>query len=544
MAQMFMVSGNIADVLNSRIFAGTIIVKNGKISQIKEEKGKKYDNYILPGFVNSHVHIESSMLAPSEFARIAVSHGVVAVVSDPHEIANVLGIKGVNYMIDNSKNSNFKFFFGAPSCVPATSFETSGAKLCPKEIRSLLKNPKIKYLAEMMNYPGVINKDSDVMEKIKIAHELKKNIDGHAPGLSGEGLKKYTDAGISTDHECFTLNEALEKINLGMKILIREGSAAKNFEALSSLIESYPDKCMLCSDDLHPDDLMKGSINIIVKKAIKKKYDLMNILKVACVNPVIHYGLDIGLLRKNDSADFIIIDDLKKINVLKTYINGILVNKYGKSCAKRSAPKIANNFNVKIKKPKDFEVIANNKKEYYAIGATDGNLVTEKIMFTPKVFGGRIIADTKNDILKISVVNRYNESSVSSWFVNGFGLKKGAIASSIAHDSHNIIGVGANDADLCTAVNLVIKNKGGIAYAVGKESYILKLPIAGLMSNRSAVNVAKDYEFLNNKAKQLGCKLCAPFMTLSFMALLVIPKLKLSDKGLFDSEKFKFEANN
>jgi len=532
------ISGNVVDVLNSKIYSGTLKISNGRIINIKKEN-KKYENYIIPGFIDSHIHIESSMLIPSEFGRIAVIHGTIAAISDPHEIGNVLGIEGVKYMIDNAKKSPLKFYFGAPSCVPASPFETNGAIIGPKEIEELMKLNNIKFLGEVMNFPGVIKEEKTIMEKIEIAKKFLKVIDGHAPGLRGKDLKKYVEAGISTDHECFSKEEALEKIKLGMKILIREGSAAKNFDELVSLIENYPEMCMFCSDDKHPDDLIKGHIKDMVKKSLEYGLDLMKVLKVACVNPVLHYKLDVGLLQENDYADFLIIDNFKNFKILKTFINGKIFAENEKSLIPKEKPKIVNKFNVKKKKITDFTIYSKGKK-IRVIEVVKNQIITNKLTIVPKVVNGITVPDVERDILKIVVVNRYKNTKPAVGFIKGFGLKDGAIASSIAHDSHNIIAVGVNDKYICKAVNLIIENKGGICVVSKNKKIILPLPIAGIMSNEDYISVADKYSKIDKEVKSLGSNLDAPFMTLSFMALPVIPKLKITDKGLFDVEKFKF----
>ena len=531
-------SGNIVDVVNQKIFPGTIKIKEKKIFDIAKDKNN-YKNYIIPGLVDSHVHIESSMLTPSEFARIAVTHGTIAIVTDPHEIANVLGIEGVYYMLNNAEKVSFKFCFGAPSCVPASIFETSGRKLGKNSIEELLKNPKIGFLAELMNYPDVINDDLEVIAKINIAKKFLKPIDGHAPGLTGKELDKYISAGISTDHECFTISEAQEKIKKGMKILIREGSAARNFDELYPLLEKNWESCMLCSDDKHPDDLLKGHMNLLVKKAIKNGIDPIKVLSSASLNPKKHYNLEIGLLQPGDYADFIVVDDLDNFNVLKTYINGTEVANKGNCLIQRIKPEIKNNFNISPKKPIDFAIKAENGK-INVIEAIEGQLITNKIRKEPLISNGNVVSNVDENILKITVINRYKESKPSIGFIKNFGLKEGAIASSVAHDSHNIIAVGVNDDDICNAVNMIIKNKGGISAVKKGEKNILPLPIAGIISNREYEWVAKKYIDMNQTVKNLGCNLESPYMTLSFMALPVIPKLKLTDKGLFDSQNFKF----
>ncbi|MEP7169573.1 MAG: adenine deaminase [Bacteroidota bacterium] len=530
--------GNIVDVVNRKIFAGSIHFSKGRIVNI-ESNANKYSTYILPGFVDAHIHIESSMLTPYEFARIALTHGTVATVSDPHEIANVNGLDGVYYMLENAKDAKMKFHFGAPSCVPATSFETAGAVLNSDAIEELLKRKDIWYLSEMMNYPGVLFGDDEVLKKIALAKKYGKPVDGHAPGLRGADAEKYIKAGITTDHECFTKEEALDKIKFGMKILIREGSAAKNFEALHELISEYPDLCMLCSDDKHPDDLLSGHINQLVARAIAKGHDLMNVLQCACVNPVKHYNLPVGLSQQNDPADFIVVDDLKNFNVLQTYIDGELVADKGKSFLKQKAHRIINNFSTKQKSIDDFKIVATDS-QIKVIEALDGQLITKEFNTTCKAENGFAISDIKHDLLKLVVVNRYTNSKPAIAFIKNFGLKSGAIASTVAHDSHNIIAVGVSDEDICKAVNVLIENKGGLSVVTEKDTDVLALPIAGLMSDKSCVETGTLYSSIDKKVKQLGCKLRSPYMTLSFMALLVIPDLKLSDKGLFSGKDFRF----
>ncbi len=532
------VSGNIVDVVSRRIYAGTLVISRGKIKEIHSEN-KSFDNYLIPGLIDAHIHIESSLLAPSEFARLAVVHGTVATVSDPHEIANVMGIRGINYMLKNSKTVPFKFCFGASSCVPATEFETAGANIAHNELNRILAKKEILYLAEMMNYPAVINSESLALDKITLAKKYHKPVDGHAPGLRGESLAKYIQAGISTDHETITLEEGLEKISLGMKVIIREGSAAKNFNALSPLLEKYPEMCMFCSDDRHPDDLVSGHINLLVKMALQKGYDKMDVLAAASLNPIRHYKLNVGLLQKGDPADFVEIDNFENFNILKTYINGKLVAEGGKSLIKRTKSPAVNNFHIWPEHVEDYAVKPEGEK-INVIAAIDSQLITDRIADIPKIKDGLLVEDVERDILKIVVANRYHSARPAVAFAKNFGLKHGAIASSFAHDSHNIVAVGTTGRDIAQAVNLIIKNKGGLAMANGDFVDVLPLPIAGLMSNADGYAVAEKYSAMTQKAREWGSQLRAPFMTLSFMALLVIPKLKLSDKGLFDAENFKF----
>lgn len=540
------IRGRIVDVLRQTIFPGIISFSGGKIQAIhKAADGDNNDRelpFILPGFIDAHIHIESSMLVPSQFARLAVVHGTVATVSDPHEIANVCGIKGVEYMISDGKKVPFGFFFGAPSCVPATVFETAGAELNAADIEKLLQQDEIKYLSEMMNFPGVLMKDPEVMKKIAAAHKLNKPVDGHAPGLRGEQAKQYIDAGISTDHECFTKEEALDKLRQGMHILIREGSAAKNFEALIDLLNHYPEKIMFCSDDKHPDSLVEGHINQLCARAVDKGIDLFKILRAACINPVLHYKLEVGLLREGESADFILVKDLRGFEVLQTYIKGECVAENGKSLIRLPGSDagndtVINHFSCTKKTINDFQ-LAEPEAALPVIEALNGQLITNKWM------NGKVLSepDIVNDILKIVVVNRYKDAPVAKAFIKNFGLKKGAIASSVAHDSHNIVAVGADDLSICNAVNMIIEHKGGVSLWSGDGepgNIILPLPVGGLMSNEDGYQVAAQYAAIDKAAKALGSNLSAPYMTLSFMALLVIPHLKLSDKGLFDGDDFR-----
>ncbi|UKM64443.1 adenine deaminase [Flavobacteriaceae bacterium GSB9] len=532
--------GNIVDIPNQRIFKGEIVSKNGKIISI-EEKNHTNNTYILPGFIDAHIHIESSMLVPSEFARIAVKHGTVATVSDPHEIANVLGVEGLEFMIKNGKQVPFKFNFGAPSCVPATHFESAGATINSEAIKELLQNPDIKYLAEMMNYPGVLFEDAEVMQKIAWAKHFKKPVDGHAPGVIGDDISKYIEAGISTDHECFTKTEALEKLQKGMNILVREGSVAKNFEALIDLVPEHFENMMFCSDDKHPDDLILGHINQLCARALTKGVDVFKVLQMACINPIKHYNLDIGNLNIGDDADCIVVEDLKEFKIRQTYINGNLVFDNGETLFEKINFNTPNNFNCNKKSVSDFKIPVTSKK-LRVIEALDGQLVTNGIIARPRIENGFWVSDTKTDILKIVVVNRYQNQNPALAFIKNFGLKEGAIASSVAHDSHNIIAVGVSDEAICKAINLVIENKGGICAISNTQEKILPLPVAGIMSDKDGKTVAKAYAELDGMAKRMGSTLNAPYMTLSFMALLVIPSLKLSDKGVFNGTDFKFTS--
>lgn len=542
MSKAFSVRGKLVNITEERIYPVQIQILEDKIISIEKLETQDELPYLLPGFIDAHVHIESSMLTPSEFARLAVVHGTVATVSDPHEIGNVMGVEGVEYMIENGKRVPFKFYFGAPSCVPATTFETAGAEITAGQIDELLQKPEVKYLAEMMNWPGVLHKDEEVYKKLEIAKKHNKPIDGHAPGLKGEQAKQYIEAGISTDHECFTKEEALDKLREGMKIIIREGSAAKNFEALVDLIHNHCDQMMFCSDDKHPDSLVEGHIDALVKRALSKGIDLFKVLRVACVNPAAHYNLEVGQLREGDSADFILVKDLEDFEILKTYINGELVAENGETKIEHLQSDIINNFDTTLKKPEQFAVEAKGNK-IVVIEVVDGELITNRIETKAVIEDGLVQADVENDILKIVVVNRYQDAAPAMAFIKNFGLTNGAIASSVGHDSHNIIAVGVDDESICEAVNMLIRSKGGLSAVQGVETAVLPLPIAGLMTGEDGYEVAQQYIKLDKMAKKMGSKLISPFMSLSFMALLVIPEIKLSDKGLFDGLKFEFIDN-
>ncbi len=535
----FSLSGKIIDVLNQRIFSGTIHIKNGRINSVVEEAVTE-SQHILPGLIDAHIHIESSMLVPTEFARIAVIHGTVATVSDPHEIANVLGMRGVEFMLDNAGQTPFKFHFSAPSCVPATPFETAGAELTAPEIETLLAREDIVSLSEMMNVPGVLNDAADVTEKLRLARVAGKVVDGHAPGLRGEAVKKYVESGISTDHECFSLEEAVEKLSLGMKVQIREGSAARNLDDLMPLLHEHYKECMLCSDDKHPDDLAEGHINEMVKRAIAAGIDPLKVLWSATVTPIKTYGLDVGLLQTNDPADLIVVDNLSDFNVLSTYVDGILVAEQGATRLVSQSVIAVNRFEAELQKAEAFK-IKTSLAEVPVIEVIDGQLVTKKHMWQPDLDSdGFIRTNLEQDILKIAVLNRYSLSKPAVALIHNFGLKAGAIASSVAHDSHNIVAVGTSDESLAKAINLIIKNKGGVSAVTSMSEHVLPLPIAGIMSDDDAFKVGKHYGKMDDHAKEMGSLLSAPYMTLSFMALLVIPDIKLSDKGLFDGETFEF----
>lgn len=544
MSNDYTVTGNLVDISGERIFLATVHVQDGRIASVEPLSTLVNESYpyITPGFIDAHVHVESSMLVPSQFARLAVVHGTVSTVSDPHEIANVCGVDGVKFMLDDAARVPFKFCFGAPSCVPATEFETSGATLGVEDVRNLLTDSRIGYLTEVMNYPGVLQGDADLLAKIDAAKVLDKPIDGHAPGLRGKDVVKYAQAGITTDHECFSKDEALDKLNAGMIVQIREGSAAKNFESLVDLLHEFADRMMFCSDDKHPDSLIEGHINKLCARALNHGINLFSILRAACVNPVKHYKLDVGLLQPGDPADFVVLKDLKTFDVIKCFIDGQLVAAEGKTMIVPTGPSIppVNSFNCVSKQERDYRVLNNLTGNLRVIRVEDGQLITGDVHLPPSIQNDEIVADADRDILKICVVNRYHDAPVATAFINNFGLKNGAFASSVAHDSHNIVVVGVDDHSIKEAVDLIISNTGGISYVGKSGSYSLALPIGGLMADTDGYEVAEAYTWIDKQVKSAGCHLSAPFMSLSFMALLVIPSLKLSDKGLFDVAKFQF----
>jgi adenine deaminase len=532
--------GNVVDIAGRRVYAAEVRVAQGRIAAI-EPVDAKPATFLLPGFIDAHVHVESSMLVPSEFARAAVVHGTVATVSDPHEIGNVLGAAGVEYMLENGARTPFKFYFGAPSCVPATTFETAGATITVDQVRQLLDDPRIVYLSEMMNFPGVLNGDPECLAKIAAAHERGKPVDGHAPGLRGDDAARYIAAGITTDHECFTKEEALDKLAAGAKISIREGSAARNFDALYTLLGEYPRQTMLCSDDKHPDELLAGHIDALVRRAVERGIDLFDVLQAACLNPIEHYRLNVGQLQVGDPADFIEVDSLKDFQVLRTWIDGELVAENGQTTIPRVEPAVVNQFVATHVTPAELAVPAAAGK-LQVIEALDGQLITHRVAVEPRVDNGQVASDVDRDVLKMAVVNRYKKAAPAVAFVKNFGLRRGAMASSVAHDSHNVIAVGASDADLAAAINAVMDAGGGLSAVcqADRAELVQALPVAGLMATGTCAEVGAAYQKLDAAVKNWGSPLRAPYMTLSFMALLVIPALKLSDLGLFDGGKFEF----
>ncbi|MBX7075730.1 MAG: adenine deaminase [Methanobacteriaceae archaeon] len=562
------IKANILDLINEEIYPAEIIIKNGIISKLNKLNSKDsldYEGILVPGFIDSHIHIESTMLSPANFAKAVLPYGTTSVIADPHEIANVLGIPGVKFMIQNGESVPFDFYFSAPSCVPATNFETNGAILDVKDIEELFTIPNVICLGEMMNFPGVVNDDFNVLEKLNLANKLGVPIDGHAPLLTGENLRKYVSTGISTDHECSSFNEAIEKKMLGVKIMVREGSSAKNMDALLNIKDrinywtkeskfgnisvndyekllKHPIFDFLVSDDKDPIDLKNGHLDKLIKKTISYDIDPIEAIKMVTLNPAKYYNLNSGEIAEGKKANLVLIDNLNDLNVKLTFINGEIVAKEGKALFEVETPKVSNTFNVIIKNPEDFEIKTHikNNVNVKIIEAIDSELITHEITDNLKVQNEIIQPDIEKDILKISIVERYGHNNVSNGFIKGFGLKNGAIATSVAHDSHNIIVVGTNSKDMANAVNIIIKNQGGLSVSNGNIEKSLKLPIAGLMSDENIDYVSKNLINLINLVKKLGSNLEAPFMTLSFMALLVIPDLKLSDQGLFSLNKFGF----
>ncbi len=528
--------GNVVDVVAQTITAAELHITNGSITAITPIN-EVCVNYIIPGFIDAHIHIESSMLVPSEFAKLALPHGTIGTISDPHEIANVCGIEGVRYMIDNGNKVPFYFYFGAPSCVPATSFETAGAIINSTDIHDMLQWEGIYYLSEMMNYPGVLHGDAEVLKKIASAQQLNKPIDGHAPGLMGAEAIAYINAGMSTDHECFTYAEAVHKIQNSMKVLIREGSAAKNFDALIPLLNEYPHMVMFCSDDKHPNELMRGHLNQIATRAVAYGCNVMHVLRALSYNVKQHYNLPHGLLQVGDSADFIVVNNLTDFNVNATYIKGNKVAENGKVLFETIPEKAINQFNINPIGIADITLAFTQNTLANVIVPHDGQLVTTA---TQTLIDKTTQNNISDDVLKIVVVNRYNQAPPAIAFIKNIGLKTAAIASTVAHDSHNIVACGSSDEFILEAINELINCKGGVSYADANGVKSLALPVGGLMSTLDGYTIGNQYETLDTLAKQAGSTLQAPYMTLSFMALLVIPALKLSDKGLFDGKAFEF----
>lgn len=525
--------GNLVDVFTEDVYPAEVTFDKEIVSIQKIDQEQSL--YILPGFIDSHIHIESSMLCPSRFAEAAIPHGTTCTISDPHEIANVVGMEGIEYMIKDAQV--LKVYYTAPSCVPATAFETSGGTITDKDIDTLFKRYNLISLGEVMNFPGVILKNYEIMKKIAVAKKYEKPIDGHAPGLSGADLKAYCDQGISTDHECTSLEEAQEKQNLGMKIMIREGTAPKNLKALLGL--DY-DRCFLVSDDLHAEDLQKGHIDCLLKKAVSHGIDPVKAVKMVTINPAEHYSLNNGVIAPQRAADIVLVDDLSQFSVKKVFIDGVLQAVDGKPLFTVNPIQLKSTLSTTRVSPSDYAVRSENPTvKVRVITVVEGQLCTKASEAYLSCENGVVLTDTEQDILKLAVVERYGHNRIAIAFVRGFGLKEGALASSVAHDSHNIICVGVSDRCMAEAVVTLRDIEGGIV-SCNTETRFLKLPVGGLMSYEPVDTVAEYHKEVEEYAQKMGCTLENPFMQLSFLALLVIPELKLSDKGLFDSERFAF----
>lgn len=575
------ITAKILEVELGEVYPAVVVVEDGYFKEVipiitddDSSLDLDFEGVLIPGFIDSHIHIESSKISPANFAKAVIPHGTTSVVADPHEIANVLGIEGIDFMINDGKKAPFDFYFAAPSCVPATPFETSGATLTSSDIEELLKRDEVIALGEMMNFPGVIGGDEEVLKKLEVANRLNKPIDGHAPLVSGEHLELYMSYGISTDHECSTFEEAIEKKELGMKIMVREGSSAKDMEKLldvdkrlNYLIEeemagnividnmdealAVPPFDFLVCDDINAKDLSKGHLDNLIKKAISLKVNPKEAIKMVTLNPAEHYGLNSGAIDPGKVANFVLVDDLRNLNVSKVWIHGDLVFDEGEVLFDVESPNLKNTFNLDEVSPEDFDVIMemdwsnslmDETTNVFVMEAYDGELITGKSEETVLIRNKVIQPDLKKDIIKIAVVNRYGGNDITNGFIKGFNLKRGALASSVAHDSHNIVVVGTNSEDMAKAVNLIREKKGGLAVVSAEDDIeeILELPIAGLMSDKGVDYVGSKLADLIELSHKFGCTLTSPFMTLSFMALLVIPYFKISDQGLFDYDTFGF----
>ena len=541
MEQIQQISGTVIDVINRRMFGGCIEVGvDGRIRAIRAEAHPQ-PGYILPGLVDAHVHVESSMLCPAAFARSAVCHGTIAAVTDPHEIANVLGMAGVEFMVTEAARTPFHFAIGAPSCVPATPFDTAGAVLDAAAVARLLDRANISHLAEMMNVPGVLTGDDEVMAKLDAAHRWGKPVDGHAPDLRGKEMQRYLQAGISTDHECLSEEEAMEKAAAGMHILLRRGSAARSFTTLLPVLGRFPEQCMFCTDDLHPDALLQGHIDVLVRIALAEGFALFDVLRAASLNPVRHYGLKMGLLQVGDPADWIEVDNLQAFRIRRTVLGGQVVAQDGVARLQAHQPlSMPNHFRLQPLQVEQFALPARSG-QCRVIGLRDGDLFTEEILCWPTTGEGLVLSNPGRDLLKLAVCNRYAEASEPALaLVKGLGLQSGALAASVAHDSHHLICVGSDDALMARAANAIINCGGGLAAVNGQgEMALMPLPVAGLMTTEQCEVAAEQYRQVTAMARSCGCRLGAPFMALSFLALPVIPELKLTDRSLFDARLFQ-----
>ncbi|NPV64923.1 MAG: adenine deaminase [Methanobacteriaceae archaeon] len=533
-----MLKGNILNVFTGDIYPAEIIIEDGMIKIVRKIEGD-FDGILLPGFIDSHTHIESSLMTPSSFAEATIPHGTTAVISDPHEIANVMGLEGIDFMIEDSKRVPLKFFFTAPSCVPPTEFETAGANIGVNEIRALLERDEIVALGEMMDFPGVISEDPQVIDKIKAAKKARKPIDGHAPLLSGDDLCKYVEKGISTDHESVYAEEAQEKIELGMKIMIREGSSAKNLQELAKVGGDF-----LVSDDVEPGDLIEGHMDMILRKAVEYGIDEVEAVRMVTINPADHYSLDSGAIAPGRPADIVLVDNLKNFTVKKVFINGELVAKDGEKLFKvKGNGKTPPQGKIRIKdlKSSRLEIRASGSKaRVRVIKVFEEQIITSESTHELPIKDGIVQPLPEDDILKVSVIDRYGHGNIGNGFVEGFGIREGALASTVAHDSHNLIVVGTSTDYMMRAVEILRRSGGGLVAVAPNESVHLRLPVAGLMSHESVNILACKARQLNDFVADMGSSLSNPFMTMSFLSLLVIPQLRLSDRGLFNVEERRF----
>jgi adenine deaminase len=530
------VEGQLVDVVNGKVVPSGVVMEGGKFTEIVT-LAEAPNRYLLPGFIDSHIHIESSQLCPSRFAEASVPHGTTAVVSDPHEIANVLGVKGIDLMLEDASNVPLRIFLTAPSCVPATQYERSGATIGVAEIESMLKDPRFVGLGEVMDVQGVLRDDPGIIAKIKAAKAFWKGIDGHCPGLVGNDLVKYINAGMRTDHESITADEAEEKYFLGMWIQVREGSASRDLRSLMPFAKTH--ECMLVSDDLRAKDLVNGHLDVLLRKAVALGMPPMHAIRAVTAWPAWHYNLPGGSVAVGRTADLVVVDDLRNFNVRQVFIAGRLVAEDGVPLF--LAEPRTNGLGIlprglvgeDMLLPAKGEKVSVKVIEAFPDRIESGSLITEL-----PVRDGRVRAMPDQDVLHIALVNRYVDERPVLGFIKGFGLKRGAMATSVAHDSHHLLAVGASPDDMAKAIN-VVSRSGGFAVCEENEVSTLPLEVAGLMSTSPARVVAQIENDLVELLVGMGCRLPAPFMTLSFQSLLVVPELKIGDRGLFDTRRME-----
>lgn len=550
-ADLVLKNAGIVNVLSEEIYEGDVAISDGVIAGV----GNDYHGveeidvkgaYVSPSFIDGHVHLESSMLMPSEFAKMVVPSGTTTVVADPHEISNVMGLQGISFMREATKNLPLDVYMTLPSCVPATSLETSGVDLNSYDLALLIDAPWVLGIAEMMNFPGVINCDGSVLSKVRLGLEKHKRVDGHAPHLSGKDLNAYVAAGIRSDHECTTVEEAVEKLRLGMYLMVREATGARDLEPLLPVLKNLNTrKCIFVTDDRHPKHLAKH-ISRMVKKAVKNGVDPIKAIQMASLNTAEYFNLsDLGAIAPGYRADIAVFKDLENFEPLMVFKNGKLAAKDGKMVIDTDnlkPPALRGSVNIKYLYREDLQIKApQGKTTAKVINVIPKQLITKQTAETVKIENGLAVSDIENDILKIAVIERHKATgNIGLGFVKGFGLKSGAIASTVAHDSHNMIVIGTNDEDMYLAAVELVKSQGGkIIVQNGKTLAHLKLPVAGLMSDNTALEVKKDIEALDKAAKQIGCKIDEPFMSMAFLSLSVIPEIKITDKGLIDVNSFE-----